>query len=1006
MIFSHGSFSEFAFSAAEFTEIDDSAFIAFLADVTAPREWLLEIDALSLAESSEFTAAFSGAPFGVLAFSSNAGALEGGAVTLHFSTSGYISTVLEEIGLLDLPGSADDGYPASLDIDLTAETLDPRFGAGVLSVARAGAAATRFNAAGELEAVAADTPRFDYDPVTLEPAGLTVEPARTNSVRNNTMQGAVAGSPGTMPTHWSATSGGGVTREIVGVGQENGIDYIDIRFQAAAAISAFVVWDTNIAAAVGQIWASSFYVRLVAGSLANISLGHNVSEYSVVPAFLTGSGAFFTPTSSPLASQRSVQTRTITDAAVATVRPSINLTATGAYDVTLRIGLPQAESTSAAYEIATSPIRTGGAAAGRNADVVSMLNISPWYRADQGTIYLEYDNRGTSFPWTFAISDGAGTNDIIGYVNTSASNRAAARWRSGGVVQAEIAGLNAVTAGNVVRQAIAWQVNDFASAHDGGSVVTDAAGTVPAVDRLYLGANFAGTGSYIAGHIRRFTFFPKRLSNATLQGISTAGPTLRALSVPAGDPDSATWYPGNLTSEITIERSVLSGAMMSGLSRVFGEVKLANPGGELDNLVRDYALDGRPARLYIGRPTDRRADFGLVFSGVIARTPEGNLNEISIALSDGVSKLEQSIQATVYAGTGGLEGGADLAGKPKPLAFGEVLNVAPPLVDSTKLIYQAHDGPVQDIPDVYDRGVALTRGADYSSQSDLETTAPAAGTFRVWPAGGYFRLGAAPDGTVTCNVEGDASGAGYVDTHADILLRILVDYAALFSTEIEPGSFSRLNTAAPGACGIWIGTDVRQISAVVDEILISAGAFGGFSRLGVFTVGQVDTPGGIVHGEITAEEISELERLPLPADLEPVIWRSSLGYQRNFTVQSDLAASVPAARVAFAAQEYRVVSQSDETIKSRRLLARDLVAPSLYVNQADADTENARRFALWSSPRTPYRAAARPTSLPRELGQDVVMTHSRYGLAAGRFGRVIGHRVSAINTEVELTVLI
>jgi hypothetical protein len=836
MVFSHGSFGEFAFSAAEFTEIDDSAFLAFLADVTAPREWLLEIDALSLAESSAFTAAFSGAPFGVLAFSSNAGALEGGAVTLYFSTGGYISRILETVENVHA-GTAQSGGVDTLELATGASAADDHYNGMTLELV-SGAGSVQ-----EREIV-------DYDGTTkvatVSPRWATNEFQRSNELTN---------------AYWTKS----VNIADLGDGW-------------------FTVEDDNVAG-----W------EQIGRSLA-VDAG---DDYVL-----------------------SVE---------------IKKTPPLAYYPLLRMGW------------------TGGTAKSNGIGIdTNTGQILAKDTVTGSTIHVEETDDGEA--WRIWIKNNSGDNTSI----------SVQFYPAVGPTPLASGFLNSTTGSLDIRKFQFEKASDVGAAY---IETTSAAITLP--------------------------------DNTTAYEIPCD-----PIQVAASDPDSATWYPGNLTSEITIERSVLSGALMSGLSRVFGEVKLANPGGELDNLVRDYALDGRPARLYIGRPTDRRADFGLVFSGVIARTPEGNLNEISIALSDGVSKLEQSIQATVYAGTGGLEGGADLAGKPKPLAFGEVLNVAPPLVDSTKLIYQAHDGPVQDIPDVYDRGVALTRGADYSSQSDLETTAPAAGTFRVWPAGGYFRLGAAPDGTVTCNVEGDASGAGYVDTHADILLRILVDYAALFSTEIEPGSFSRLNTAAPGACGIWIGTDVRQISAVVDEILISAGAFGGFSRLGVFTVGQVDTPGGIVHGEITAEEISELERLPLPADLEPVIWRSSLGYQRNFTVQSDLAASVPAARVAFAAQEYRVVSQSDETIKSRRLLARDLVAPSLYVNQADADTENARRFALWSSPRTPYRAAARPTSLPRELGQDVVMTHNRYGLAAGRFGRVIGHRVSAINTEVELTVLI
>ena len=42
--------------------------------------------------------------------------------------------------------------------------------------------ATLINEAGQLELVAPNTPRFNYDPVTLEPLGLLIEPAVTNII--------------------------------------------------------------------------------------------------------------------------------------------------------------------------------------------------------------------------------------------------------------------------------------------------------------------------------------------------------------------------------------------------------------------------------------------------------------------------------------------------------------------------------------------------------------------------------------------------------------------------------------------------------------------------------------------------------------------------------------------------------------------------------------------------------------------------------------------------------
>jgi len=58
--------------------------------------------------------------------------------------------------------------------------------------------ATRYNASGIIETLAVNTPRFNYDPVTLKPLGLLVEEARNNNVArsaNSTGTGAWGGSP-------------------------------------------------------------------------------------------------------------------------------------------------------------------------------------------------------------------------------------------------------------------------------------------------------------------------------------------------------------------------------------------------------------------------------------------------------------------------------------------------------------------------------------------------------------------------------------------------------------------------------------------------------------------------------------------------------------------------------------------------------------------------------------------------------------------------------------------
>jgi len=116
--------------------------------------------------------------------------------------------------------------------------------------------ATFFNQLGVLTTANNDVPRIDYNPTTLQPQGLLVEEQRTNSIRNSTAQGAVAGTPGTVPTNWLISSdANGIAREIIGTGVENGITYLDLKYSgtptATAAFAAISEGTTIVVAANG-----------------------------------------------------------------------------------------------------------------------------------------------------------------------------------------------------------------------------------------------------------------------------------------------------------------------------------------------------------------------------------------------------------------------------------------------------------------------------------------------------------------------------------------------------------------------------------------------------------------------------------------------------------------------------------------------------------------------------------------------------------------------------------
>ena len=320
-----------------------------------------------------------------------------------------------------------------------------------------------------------------------------------------------------------------------------------------------------------------------------------------------------------------------------------------------------------------------------------------------------------------------------------------------------------------------------------------------------------------------------------------------------------------------------------------------------------------------------------------------------------------------------LEVGASLEGRPKPLCFGKCLNVTPVQVNPSLLIYQVHDGPIQAIDAVYNRGVSL-----------------GVGQYTVDLLRGTFTLLQAPgdSGVITADVRGDTLG-GYVSTVAGIARRVVATYGPLTTADLDTASFTALDTANPAVAGLY-AVDQRTILEVLDELVNSIGAFYGFDRSGKFEVGLFTAP---VAGPPAAATFGPVEILEIEAQpIELPVWRQRVGYERNWTVQASdsLAGAVTEARKAFLAEEVRLAVAADETVKTKFLLALDPEPwPTLLADQAVAQSEANRLLVLYGQRREMYRVTVKTQPYKLELGDQVDLDYTRFSLAGRRF-RVIG----------------
>ncbi|UUX51810.1 hypothetical protein NUH88_08925 [Nisaea acidiphila] len=455
---------------------------------------------------------------------------------------------------------------------------------------------------------------------------------------------------------------------------------------------------------------------------------------------------------------------------------------------------------------------------------------------------------------------------------------------------------------------------------------------------------------------------------------------------PADSPSNR-YFDARLLSALSFERHLYRSGELGGRSVPgFGTLDVNNADGGLDHW-RDLAFDGRRVRLLLGGNDFRLAEYRTVFDGTAERI-EFDDDRVRLHLRDLQVLFERPLQENLYQGTGGMEGGAGLSGRTKPLCYGRCFHVPAVLVEGATLTYQVHDGPVGGIDAVFDSGVALTPGS----------SPPDPGHFSTDLAAGTFRLGSAPAGPVTADVRGDASAGAYVEDVGSLLIRIAMRAPGL--TDIDWTAFADLTIAAPMATGFF-ASEATDLLAALDALADAAGAHFGFDRSGRFTAGRLDEPETEAAESFDETAILGLEREPAALPF----WRLRLGYGRHWRPLSEgeSAASLGAGARTDLAEHFRYAETSDGAIRTRHRLARDLQQESLIATGADAAAEALRRLTLFGTARDLFRVRVKTRPYSLALGTTILLRYPRHGLDDGRNLVLVGLAEDSAYDEAELT---
>jgi len=426
----------------------------------------------------------------------------------------------------------------TLNLDFAnSKTLDPR-----ITFTRT-STATYVDEDGLIKSVDADVARFDHDPETGECLGLLVEESRTNDIRNNTMQGAIAGTPGTAPTNWVlGTSAAGFTREITDVGVENGIQYVDIRWYGTATGNPFsylAFWPDgsntiNSPGTYTSRYTFSSYVKVVSGTvpssttfilvMTNADSGSiGLNEYKISTIVSSSS----VPTGNLIDNRFALTNTDFSNTNTAYFKPYFqwNIPNGTSMDVTIRIGLPQMEEGS----FATSAIPTTDQGKTRNPDnaYIEGSKFTEFYNSTEGSAVCYFSSpteygRTNACPFVFSIN-----RNTIGwghYVGSSGASVSLFRNPSNSNEAFLNTGSAAGTTDQNRKLSVGYKLNDFAQyLNIGGGNVSQAIDTLGEVrtDINAFAFNPQHSGlRYFGGHIQKFLYYPTKFTNTQLRNLA------------------------------------------------------------------------------------------------------------------------------------------------------------------------------------------------------------------------------------------------------------------------------------------------------------------------------------------------------------------------------------------------------------------------------------------------------------------------------------------------------
>lgn len=402
--------------------------------------------------------------------------------------------------------------------DFITSLLDSR-----ITFERIGATATRVNNLGNVEIVSANTPRFDFNPISLICKGLLIEELRENEVpysddfRNTVDAGEVR------PWNYlNITVSSNIANSPDGTQNADKVEETSATGEHAIFHDNFAASSVNLTVTVFAKASERSKINL---AISNFATGDARCTYDLSTGTAGAATSNTSDYTSPIGKITAFKDDwyrcelTVVKGSVNTnnfVVINLNNGSTTNYTGTTGSGLFLYGAQLEVGQFATSYIPTVGATVTRNEDLATItgVNFSSWFNSSEGGTVIQ------TLPNTIL-----GTRPAIQFDDNTANNSIVLRGVAadtqlhvvdGGSAQATL-DAGTIVEDTVYRLGGAWKSSSFAAAVNGNAADSQSSGSYPTTTQARLGSD--GT-NYLNGCLQNIQYWPQRIINTEVQAFS------------------------------------------------------------------------------------------------------------------------------------------------------------------------------------------------------------------------------------------------------------------------------------------------------------------------------------------------------------------------------------------------------------------------------------------------------------------------------------------------------